>query len=61
MTPNQNEVDEYGHVMKGPTTLKNGATYTGQWLSELRDGFGTQLWPDGYLYEGQWQNDKANG
>ena len=48
------EVDEYGRVVKGPITLKNGATYTGQWLSGLRDGYGTQLWPDGSRYEGQW-------
>ena len=27
------DVDEYGRVTKGPYTLKNGATYTGQWLN----------------------------
>ena len=35
------EVDEYGRVTKGPYTLKNGATYTGQWLDGMRDGYGT--------------------
>ena len=60
-TTDREEVDEYGRVTKGPYTLKNGATYTGQWLEGMRDGYGTQLWPDGSRYEGMWQNDKANG
>jgi hypothetical protein len=55
------QVDENGRITKGPFTLKNGAVYTGQWMMGMRDGFGTQLWPDGSRYEGQWRNDKANG
>ena len=55
------QVDENGRVQKGPFTLRNGATYTGQWLDGMRDGIGQQLWPDGSRYEGQWRNDKANG
>ena len=27
------EVDDEGRVTKGPVTLKNGATYQGQWLN----------------------------
>lgn len=50
-TPDE-QVDEYGRVTKGPYTLRNGATYTGQWLDGMRDGIGTQLWPDGSRYEG---------
>ena len=34
-------VDEFGRVNKGPFTLRNGATYTGQWLDGQRDGIGT--------------------
>lgn len=33
--PNQDggdEYDDHGRSQKGPVTLKNGATYTGQWL-----------------------------
>ena len=33
-------------------TFKTGATYTGQWIGGFRDGFGTQIWPDGARYEG---------
>lgn len=25
---------------RGPVTLKNGATYTGEWLGNMRDGYG---------------------
>ena len=39
--PEREEVDEYGRVTKGPYTLKNGATYTEQWLDGMRDGYGT--------------------
>ena len=46
------QVDEFGRVQKGPYTLRNGATYTGQWLEGMRDGNGVQLWPDGSRYEG---------
>mgnify|MGYP000548056596 CR=1 FL=1 len=38
---NDEQVDEYGRVSKGPYTLRNGATYTGQWLDGMRDGMGT--------------------
>ena len=55
------EVDDKGRVQRGSTTLKNGATYTGQWMNNQRDGYGHQLWPDGSRYEGYWKNDKANG
>lgn len=55
------EVDDEGRVTKGPVTLKNGATYQGQWLNGQRDGYGVQLWPDGSRYEGLWMGDKANG
>lgn len=41
--------------------MKNGAVYTGQWLNNMRDGYGYQTWPDGSRYEGYWKNDKANG
>ena len=27
----------------------------------LRSGMGTQIWPDGARYEGEWKDDKANG
>ena len=39
-TPDE-QMDEFGRVTKGPYTLRNGATYTGQWLDGMRDGIGT--------------------
>ena len=32
--------DDTARVQRGPVTLKNGATYTGQWLNNQRDGYG---------------------
>ena len=34
------EEDENNRVQRGPVTLKNGATYVGQWLNNQRDGYG---------------------
>lgn len=43
--------------------LENGAQYEGEWLrgSQIRQGMGLQLWPDGSMYEGYWADNKANG
>lgn len=43
--------------------LENGARFKGEWLvgSEIRQGKGTQTWPDGSMYEGYWSENKANG
>jgi len=37
--------------------------YQGEWIAgtEIRDGRGFQIWPDGSLYEGYWKDNKANG
>lgn len=45
----------------GPITLKNGAVYTGGWHGKMRNGSGTQDWPDGSRYVGEWLDDKAHG
>ena len=43
--------------------LENGARYEGQWLvnTDIRQGFGKQVWKDGSMYEGYWVDNKANG
>eukprot|EP01022_Parablepharisma_sp_SALTPOND_P012873 TRINITY_DN1674_c0_g1_i1.p3 TRINITY_DN1674_c0_g1~~TRINITY_DN1674_c0_g1_i1.p3 ORF type:complete len:401 (+),score=43.48 TRINITY_DN1674_c0_g1_i1:4847-6049(+) len=47
---------------RGPFELDNGAIYIGQWnKAGLREGKGTQIWPDGSKYVGYWNNDMANG
>ena len=42
--------------------LQNGSVYWGEWRtdSNVREGRGVQVWPDGSLYEGYWKNNKAN-
>jgi hypothetical protein len=43
--------------------LDNESQYQGEWKIEklLRDGKGFMIWPDGSLYEGYWEENKANG
>ncbi|CAD8120820.1 unnamed protein product [Paramecium sonneborni] len=45
------------HILENGTTLFNILF----WIGICRDGFGTQVWPDGAQYEGQWKDDKAQG
>ena len=33
--------DTEGRVSKGPTLLKDETLYTGQWLNDVRDGYGS--------------------
>jgi len=49
--------------MKAPIKLSAEVTYYGEWAddSNLREGYGRQIWSDGSYYEGFWRNDKANG
>lgn len=44
-------------------TLENGARYQGEWHldTNVRQGKGVQVWPDGSMYEGYWADNKANG
>lgn len=43
--------------------LENDVEYKGEWskTTNLRHGRGIQTWGDGSLFEGYWQDDKANG
>jgi len=43
--------------------LQNHAKYEGQWIpgQDIKQGKGTQTWPDGSVYDGWWHDNKANG
>ena len=43
--------------------VENNAQYYGFWntATNLRDGSGVMIWPDGSRYDGTWVNNKANG
>merc|ERR1719377_310001 len=44
-----------------PYKFRSGATYTGQWMNNMRHGYGKQIWTDGASYEGQWNKNVATG
>ena len=44
-----------------PVKLSNGAIYMGGWHNGLRHGAGTQDWPCGSRFVGEWKADKVNG
>ncbi|OMJ85428.1 hypothetical protein SteCoe_13271 [Stentor coeruleus] len=51
-----------GIIRRGPVMIENGAIFSGEWNGQKeRHGKGTHIWKDGSLYEGYWENDKANG
>jgi len=75
---NKEKTDENIKREKLPLyTFKSGATYEGEWLTGMRDGIGTHIWPDGAKYQGiffrilsqiifitkkgEWKNNKAHG
>jgi hypothetical protein len=50
----------------GTWEMGNGATYVGQWVNGLREGFGTFTWSkygplSGKVYEGEWKDNSPNG
>lgn len=58
---NMDDIDESQLEERGPVHFKNGATYTGQWLGNMKHGYGQQIWKDGAKYEGNWRFNKACG
>jgi len=51
------------HEFRKIFTLDNGAIYNGEWnkITNLREGFGIQIWSDGSKYTGKWVEDQTNG
>jgi hypothetical protein len=39
----------------------SGVVYEGEWMNNMRDGYGVQVWPDGAKYTGYWVQNKAHG
>ena len=50
---------------KGVAKFKSGKedsrTYDGEWKRSMRDGVGTETWPNGDTYNGDWKLDKFHG
>lgn len=37
-----------------PFEYASGAVYEGEWINDVRDGFGVLTWSDGTKYAGAW-------
>ena len=48
----KNETREPKRERRPPFTFSSGAVYEGEWRGNVREGWGTQIWPDGAKYEG---------
>lgn len=57
-----NQID-FKREMRPVIPLGNGFMYQGEWdkKSNLRDGKGVMIWPNGSRYDGWWANDVACG
>lgn len=50
-------------IQRPLVTLDDGSIYQGEWdeKTNLKDGKGIQIWPDGSRYDGLWVDDQAEG
>ena len=39
----------------------SGETYKGEWLNDLKNGYGTYKFKNGNKYKGIWKNNKKDG
>lgn len=67
--PSSRAAEDAGHrhdpfLVRRPPDLSR-AVYSGQWDSDgkerVRQGYGSQVWDDGTVYEGQWLQGEASG
>ena len=40
---------------------KDGNRYEGEYINDLKHGFGVYTWADGSRYEGEWKDDNMHG
>lgn len=61
--PTKEELKLYKDTfVKDPILLEDGSIYKGSWNSiNMRKGYGVLINPQGFKYEGFWNNEKLNG
>ena len=53
--------DLFGKSKSQGPGYKVSSTYSGDWLENKRDGYGTLTMPNGDKYEGEWKMNKRHG
>jgi hypothetical protein len=56
---NTNVIRDLKELQRFP--FVGGKSYKGQWKGDRKNGFGTEVNPDGTKYEGEWINNKRHG
>ena len=46
---------------KGTYVFPNGNKYEGEWLDDVKEGYGVLTYVNQERYEGYWKNDKVGG
>jgi hypothetical protein len=46
---------------KGKFKFKDGREYFGNYLNDLKEGYGIFTWPKGMIYKGNWKQGKQHG
>lgn len=59
----QNPDDGIQRELRDQTEIENGGIYYGFWRTNtnIRDGIGLMIWPDGSRYDGNWSENRASG
>eukprot|EP00455_Lapot_gusevi_P045060 TRINITY_DN5725_c0_g4_i2.p1 TRINITY_DN5725_c0_g4~~TRINITY_DN5725_c0_g4_i2.p1 ORF type:complete len:452 (-),score=55.59 TRINITY_DN5725_c0_g4_i2:81-1436(-) len=58
------KIESYEHKMMSKNSqpkFETGCVYSGDWQDNKKHGFGTQVWPNGNKYEGQWVAGRREG
>lgn len=61
LSTSANGETESARFRVGNLSLPNGESYSGSLLGNAPEGFGTYVWSDGCLYEGDWRRGMRHG
>lgn len=54
-------VSQNGQIISGTLNYQRGDAYTGKFINQMKDGYGSYAWSNGDKYVGEWASDKITG